>query len=117
MPDYRDSGYGRGRGGCVYKLDFKLLEELLAEPVDKIIAIEADKGPAFITVESRYGYVDAWINNKYQVLSDSIIWAQNTRPSRPNPIDIKKRDAVVEEYKERVEVWLGDLIRQGRATI
>ena len=98
---YLEGGYSTASGGRVFRLDFDA-----SEPGSFPTNAEFSAGPNFVTVESRYGYVDAWLNDEYQ------IWAPHRFSARKEQYDSTEsaeRDAKIEELKRDIAEWLSRL--------
>jgi hypothetical protein len=89
---YADSGYGAPQGGRVFRLEFEALNP------GQIGSIPMPAGRNHITIESRYGYVDAWLNDENQIWPE-YRFAKHTPNQAFNPADAAKRDAKIDELK------------------
>ena len=120
--NFANSGYCPTNGGRVWMTKFMAQEPIPLLDIAgyrPLPQVEIGYGPVQIQVESRYGYVDAWINDEHQIEHD-IVFAPNfnkQRGYRYTPQDENARDRAIEAMKNTIEEWIAGLYAQGKISI
>ena len=144
---YNDSGYCSANGGRVFQITFEVLKttpgpnfKILPLPgsgasnAGQVASVTLDVRSSQIQIESRYGYVDAWLNNEFLIEKKTVFmpdfWiakrirrlkrqvqrtALGTNPYTPQ--EEATRDRIIDEMKNKIEKWLAELNAQGRISI
>lgn len=106
--DGDDSGYHSSKGGTILRRKFTVSEE----PDDSMGDFQLQVGENYITIEARYGYVDAWLNDMER-LEPELKLSQELKADS----DTSERDQKVAELQANIDKWLSELAEQGTITL
>ena len=99
-----DSAYNPNKGGQIIQVDFTVVDEQAAG---------LSMGPHKITVEARYNYIDAWLDDEEPIKPQHLMSVPlNSEHGKP-----EEQNRIVEQYKNEINEMLEGLAAQGAITL